>query len=685
MLKKFIRQRVASISLCAAICCPVALHAEGINDCSLDGALDCIIITQSADTKGVAANSAIINLSGSLTTILPISQITQAGDGNSALFDILGSQNTIYFAQTGNSTVTMHVDGINNLVSLSDFGGNVDRAAVFDLDLSGQNNSIAVTASAIGAVAQLLEIDMINSTDAFVQLSYDDFSEITATIIGENSDVTVVQENADSLADASNRNSVTLHVDSVAKGNILALQQIGTNIDAEITISGTSNDLDIYQRQGLESANSLVLDLHGNNNSGRISLIDSFKGQSFNARVNGAYNNFDYEVSVEGLPSTLEIEGSGNTVYAVGTGNNVGIIGSENYVGLEAYSDEEYTDTSHYVDVSGDGNNVDVLWDGWEHKKDNANAQIGPNPSSNSDILGDSNTVRLQLGELLGNDLDQATFSTDIIGYGNTVLGSSTMDFSYDLEQDYVIVNIDGDDNHVDYGDLGPQGLEVDLTGDDNFVLAWHTSDVDINLSGNNNYLEYKNSEFWLESTINVDMNGGKVIVNNSYSDYLFMNLEGERNTASVQNILDINLFLTMTGKNNAFSVDGGPGIPEQYGLISGVIDGNHNSVNIGPLQAGKHASIEASLYGNGNDLVIMGLQGSYFDESQFSAVISGSGNTIDILTGDTASLVVDGDGFDLNLSFREDAGVYYQVINNVGLGEVQLVTDDGSVSFLAL
>ena len=184
MLRKFIKQRVASISLCAAICCPVALHAEGINDCSLDGALDCIIITQSADTKGVGANSAIINLSGSLTTILPISQITQSGDGNSALFDILGSQNTIYFAQTGNSTVIMHVDGINNLVSLSDFGGNVDRAAVFDLDLSGQNNSIAVTASAIGAVAQLLEIDMVNSTDAFVQLSYDDFSEITATIIG---------------------------------------------------------------------------------------------------------------------------------------------------------------------------------------------------------------------------------------------------------------------------------------------------------------------------------------------------------------------------------------------------------------------------------------------------------------------------------------------------------------------
>jgi len=135
---------------------------------------DTIQITQSADTKDSLSNTASVTLDGDVTSIMAVGgsgNIAQAGDGNSAAFVVDGSYNTIYFAQIGNSVVTMNIAGDQNTVTLNEFGGNEGRSATLDLIMSGDGNDLEIGSSEMYAVASLLDIDLTDSNYAIVKVT----------------------------------------------------------------------------------------------------------------------------------------------------------------------------------------------------------------------------------------------------------------------------------------------------------------------------------------------------------------------------------------------------------------------------------------------------------------------------------------------------------------------------------
>ena len=644
--------------------------------------LDKIVITQSAATKNSGTNTATVSLDGNITTILPINDFAQAGDGNDANFDILGSSNTIYFAQSGNSVVTMQIDGDQNTVTLNDFGGNSARLAELKLNVVGEGNQLEIGANQLYAVADLLDID-VGADFAVVKIKYSDYAEIVANVIGDGGNITI-EQTAD-LPNAENNNEVTLFVDSVSQANSVYLSQYGDRNNIVANVVGGNNNVNVYQYNYNNtdmkfSSHSLNLQVTGDDNK-----IDthSESGMYMNASeyaadtqgvisVTGNRNNMHLGITDN---SYVDIAGSDNMLNSHSKKLSLNLKGSNNNIMHEANSYSSVEFGTHDASIYGDGNNFTLNFYG--------DAAL----SSKISIDGSWNSVDLSFGELIG--LGNRSIQANIIGNSNFITSKGYLNLGADIQTgQYLEFDIAGDDNSISFDTIQYVGLNASIIGDKNVASFNDTDDLFAEITGASNSLTVTGSSNSVTSNYLLTGNENSVSVSNIYSNFLDMTLGGNKNVVSVSGVNELSIDLNLNGNGNSYLQD-----------MNDIYDGNnfafevnakaygdYNSITVASVPEYSYSELNLNIVGDLNSLTMNGVGSSYLkDISIIDIDILGDFNNIDVLAGTTASLSVGGDNYAMNLNYDSDLGTYVNTISNVGQGNVTLTTADGSVSIDAI
>lgn len=656
---------------------------------------DNIQITQSAETKDSLSNTASVTLGGDDTSIMAVGgsgAIAQLGDENSAKFNVDGNLNTIYFAQTGNSIVTMSVDGDNNTITLNEFGGG-DRLASLDLSVSGDSNDVELSSNEMYAVAELLKINITDSDFNVVKVTYDNYSSIVADIIGSGSDVTISQnQNSyydDSVLPSDDRNnSVTLFVDSVSDKNKIYLGQYGYGSFADVNVSGGGNSVSVYQgNHGINyhTTSNLKLDLSGFDNNVVLDQYShqnmSKEGAKLTALVNGN-RNIVYGFSYDG-PIELSVNGSNNELM-VESNSEVLVQGSDNVVSQSYYSYGMYVDeelSSFETSIVGDNN--EFHFRGYGSDVDStANLDVF------TDILGHDNTVRLDFwgedisGEVYGTS--NRSISTWVTGNKNSITATDYINLGADYAGDFLSFDILGDSNEIAFGRIGPEGLDATISGNDNSMTFKATDDAFAEIYGNNNILSLIDTSSSVKTNYTIEGDGNSVAVNNVFATLLDMELYGNNNTATVSGVDELKLSLHVAGMGNSYKqemLDIYEDSPFAF-TVDTKMYGDDNSITVSSVPEYAYSSLALTVDGLSNSLNVAGVGFDILEErSDVTVDILGDYNTVNVVAGPTAGLTIDGSDYNVDSTYDADLSIYVNSISNVGIGNVTFTTADGEVS----
>jgi len=660
---------------------------------------DTIQITQSADTKDSLSNTASVTLDGDVTSIMAVGgsgNIAQAGDGNSAAFVVDGSYNTIYFAQIGNSVVTMNIAGDQNTVTLNEFGGNEGRSATLDLIMSGDGNDLEIGSSEMYAVASLLDIDLTNSNYAIVKVTYSDYSTIVADIMGDGSDVTIKQNSGGSFgASEYFKNSVQLFVDGVTDRNNVYIDQYGNGNNVVASVVGGGNNVDVFQynydyMMMQESKLETRVDVNGDDNSVHISSYNDMMYDLF------YYENNYVEVSVVGNDNTvdayaqdyliLSVNGSSNNVESYSSDSNIIVTGSGNGVTHDYYSDYYYEmgRSSASTNINGDANNVNLSF-----------YSYGVSMGSSVYIAGSFNDLEFSFyddnyemyGEMYG--LGYRNIDATVSGNWNSLVSTGYVNSGAGIEYgEYLTFDIDGNDNDISFGAIQKVGLDVDVTGDANSLNFYNTDNIYASIYGDANSMSVTDSSSSNNMLYNISGSDNSVNVSNIFTTLLDVGIIGNSNDVDVSGVDELDLNISIDGSGNSYKQE----MDDLYVdnsfsfTVNAEIIGDYNSMIVSSVPEHAYSSLDLNIGGYSNALTVTGIGSDYLaDASSMLVEIYGDNNTVDLLAGTSAELSVVGSEYSMNLNYDIDLGTYVNTITNVGDGNVTVTTADGQVSVDAI
>ena len=660
---------------------------------------DTIQITQSADTKDSLSNTASVTLDGDVTSIMAVGgsgNIAQAGDGNSAAFVVDGSYITIYFAQIGNSVVTMNIAGDQNTVTLNEFGGNEGRSATLDLIMSGDGNDLEIGSSEMYAVASLLDIDLTNSNYAIVKVTYSDYSTIVADIMGDGSDVTIKQNSGGSFgASEYFKNSVQLFVDGVTDRNNVYIDQYGNGNNVVASVVGGGNNVDVFQynydyMMMQESKLETRVDVNGDDNSVHISSYNDMMYDLF------YYENNYVEVSVVGNDNTvdayaqdyliLSVNGSSNNVESYSSDSNIIVTGSGNGVTHDYYSDYYYEmgRSSASTNINGDANNVNLSF-----------YSYGVSMGSSVYIAGSFNDLEFSFyddnyemyGEMYG--LGYRNIDATVSGNWNSLVSTGYVNSGAGIEYgEYLTFDIDGNDNDISFGAIQKVGLDVDVTGDANSLNFYNTDNIYASIYGDANSMSVTDSSSSNNMLYNISGSDNSVNVSNIFTTLLDVGIIGNSNDVDVSGVDELDLNISIDGSGNSYKQE----MDDLYVdnsfsfTVNAEIIGDYNSMIVSSVPEHAYSSLDLNIGGYSNALTVTGIGSDYLaDASSMLVEIYGDDNTVDLLAGTSAELSVVGSEYSMNLNYDIDLGTYVNTITNVGDGNVTVTTADGQVSVDAI
>ena len=660
---------------------------------------DTIQITQSADTKDSLSNTASVTLDGDVTSIMAVGgsgNIAQAGDGNSAAFVVDGSYNTIYFAQIGNSVVTMNIAGDQNTVTLNEFGGNEGRSATLDLIMSGDGNDLEIGSSEMYAVASLLDIDLTNSNYAIVKVTYSDYSTIVADIMGDGSDVTIKQNSGGSFgASEYFKNSVQLFVDGVTDRNNVYIDQYGNGNNVVASVVGGGNNVDVSQynydyMMMQESKLETRVDVNGDDNSVHISSYNDMMYDLF------YYENNYVEVSVVGNDNTvdayaqdyliLSVNGSSNNVESYSSDSNIIVTGSGNGVTHDYYSDYYYEmgRSSASTNINGDANNVNLSF-----------YSYGVSMGSSVYIAGSFNDLEFSFyddnyemyGEMYG--LGYRNIDATVSGNWNSLVSTGYVNSGAGIEYgEYLTFDIDGNDNDISFGAIQKVGLDVDVTGDANSLNFYNTDNIYASIYGDANSMSVTDSSSSNNMLYDISGSDNSVNVSNIFTTLLDVGIIGNSNDVDVSGVDELDLNISIDGSGNSYKQE----MDDLYVdnsfsfTVNAEIIGDYNSMIVSSVPEHAYSSLDLNIGGYSNALTVTGIGSDYLaDASSMLVEIYGDNNTVDLLAGTSAELSVVGSEYSMNLNYDIDLGTYVNTITNVGDGNVTVTTADGQVSVDAI
>ena len=652
--------------------------------CDDTESLDCIIITQDADSKGIMSNSATVELDGEATAILPVATIAQSGDNNEALFDIVGSYNTIYFAQVGNAVTTMVIDGDRNMVTLNEFGGNVDREAELKVLLTGDDNDLEISAAQMYAVAHLLEIDLSGANHTVMRVNYDDFATIVADVVGDGGDITINQNNRDTVTDADNANKIGFFLNSSNGSNInkVNLSQYGGRNNIALTINGEGSSVWVEQYNDFSPSSSLDLlaDIAGQDNEVYVSQRFFQDSASVNTVMDVIGNGnrisiFDGE-HIKG--STLIISGSNNVATLWHGNQTLNIHGSDNNVYQDTSSDpNSVAEGNIYVD--GDMNTLDVV----AHLYDDG-------LSVTADIDGSFNSVEMHGDDHGIHGSDHRSIEVSIAGDDNSIeqTGFLNRGSSGVNSNDYIDFDVDGSFNTVSFGAINSIGLNADIIGDDNQFTASDTDNLSASITGFGNGVSIVSASNNSQSRFTVLGDENSLSFSNLHTDELDVSIWGSRNTASVSGVNELSLNLTLSGDGNSYTQNM-QDIYDEADFAFDVhvtVDGFDNSVDVVSVPEYAYSNLFLEVFGDDNQLLMTGVGADYMvAASSVDVNITGDANDVSVHAGSTVDLDLTGSNYAMSVNYDTDLGVYLNHISDIGSGNVTLTTPDGRVSVSAL
>ncbi len=630
---------------------------QGLNTTSSDQSLVQIILSQYVNRGQKTDNYA---------NILDINVNNQNVD----------SQNTFYLTQIGGSWLIMNVDGENNTVSISELAGKgfdlEDRDDLKDspsdditqLSINGNDNYLTLTPTMIGNIAKRLNVDLSQNDGTthanIINIAYSDFADVVVELVDANySIIDIEQFKSEELNEEDNEsldNMVYLNIIE-ADGTITRIVQDGVNNQSNLSISGTNNEVTTSQKND---------NLNSDNN--------------FNARVSGDSNKIIINQHFD------NIKNSKNEINSI----KIDLIDSNN-------SSIELTQIGT---EKSNKNTIDLTVSGSEH---DINVSQSINNQLTASINGSSNTLTMQENS-----------NTNVTATVDGRLNNITIDGLTWLE---LITEIRGEENNLSLLGVEQADLhgEISVNGKSNnysIELSQHIGVYD-KINGNNNSMIYEISESpmtWIHTDNQINGNNNNILLDFNNESFNYMDIYQRVSISGTGND-----FKLSNGQNNKTSpflfseynveVEGDQNVidlqennfDDGFNYSHIVIDGNRNNLSLKPVLSTNYFS----LIGDDN---IVNLHGTALNDSSVELHLNGYLNTLDInvdgLYGDNIDLDIVGDNNTMN--FNLSAGnisyeltgsnfigtvntynniSYYQQIEKLGTGTIQMITDSGIVN----
>jgi hypothetical protein len=577
---------------------------------------------------------------------------SQYGTNNIATLSVTtgSTNNQIYWTQSGNSVLTMTINGDSNLIKLHEYKGSSSRTFTQAIQILGDTNDLTVfsTDGTPNNIAEQLRVNIGldnagvtgSSVTSIVQIAYDDYSDIIADVLGNANDVYVSHDNSSVTGSSSDKNTLILKVDSVAgvTGNIVNITQLGA---ATLTtkVTGTGNFVKISQTVtesnrtvstvtvGTENDTSAV----SNSNLLDITLNDSAMTLDIQGASNNVYASIDqstssasssrsaFNVDIDGSTNNVDLLESTNASLAATTTRDLVINGSSNWF----YYNSTGNEATINADIIGDSNNVMSTL-----------SSPSSNPASVTyGIAGNSNLVT-------DNLVNDTVTNYSIVGNNNgisTNVSASTStanNILYDIDANYqnIATNIVGSSNDIDFN--------IDSTD------SGAGSDTDLDISGVGNVL-------------NAALNGNGIV-----SDF---DITGDSNRfygsmTGAASVLDVNI---VGSSNTIGSSTGSLGITgSNVSDIELNITGNSNNVTASSAwasSAGTVKPLDIDIYGNSNTLV----------------VAQATDYALDVNVGSSSANASD---FNFSVAYDVSASAYIASVSSAGSGVVDINHPGGTI-----
>lgn len=630
---------------------------QGLNTTSSDQSLVQIILSQYVNRGQKTDNYA---------NILDINVNNQNVD----------SQNTFYLTQIGGSWLIMNVDGENNTVSISELAGKGfdldDRDDLKDspsdditqLSINGNDNYLTLTPTMIGNIAKRLNVDLSQNDGTthanIINIAYSDFADVVVELVDANySIIDIEQSNSEELNNEDNEsldNMVYLNIIE-ADGTITRIVQDGVNNQSNLSISGTNNEVTTTQtNDNLNSDNNLNATVSGDSNKIIINQhFDNIK----NSRKE--INSIEIDL-IDSNNSSIELT----------------------QIGTE----------------KSNKNTIDLTVSGSEH---DINVSQSINNQLTASINGSSNTLTMQ-----ENSYTNVTATVDGRLNNITIDGLTWLELITEIKGEENDLSLLGVEQAELHGDISVNGTSNNYS----IELSQHIG-VSDRINGNNNSMIYEISESpttWIHTDNQINGDNNNILVDFNNESFNYMDIYQRVSISGTGN--DFKLSNGQNNKTSAFlfseynvEVEGDQNVidlqennsDDRFNHSRIVIDGNRNNLSLKPVLSSNYFS----LIGDDN---IVNLHGTALNDSSVELHLNGYLNTLDInvdgLYGDNIDLDIVGDNNTMN--FNLSAGnisyeltgsnfigtvntynniSYYQQIEKLGTGTIQMITDSGIVN----
>lgn len=553
-----------------------------------------------------------------------------------------GTDNSVYLTANSNSSLTLggtdqSVFSTGNLTMTS--AGTfavITGANTIDLDGTDQSLTLETQGDTVEAITGDTDETLIGSDFTL----NDTTGVFTGTVNGSNNTLSL---------DANSNSSVTL------TGTGETISSTGN----DVTLDGTGSSATITGANTIDvggASQSLTLDTNGDTVdtsagdtgevlSGSGFTLDGAAGQ-FTGTVAGSNDIFDLD---NNSSSSLTLTGTGESVTS--TGNDVTLDGSSSITSLTGASNVVSLDGSNEsITDNTPGNTIDAAANLTDDNitATGATIDLGSGSGVLANVGGSDDTVNLvsngdatigvngtdQTVNSIGNTIDTGTDAMVTIN-GDTTVGIVGSGELLDLTTDGDTINTvaNSTDNSITATDTtinGASGFSALLNGTDDTISLTSNSNSAMELYSTGDTVNATDDAVYLETAgIGDEVSGsGDKIGLNASGDDITMTSTGDTVDAVADSTGDL-----ISGSDE--TIDGGSG-------FSALLSGTDNTVN---LTANSGSGIE--LYSTG-DTVNAADDAVYLDTASIAATVSGSGDKVGINTaGDTLSLSSSGDTVD--------------------------------------
>jgi len=525
-------------------------------------------------------------------------------------------------------------------------------ANILDINVNNQNvdsqNTFYLTQ--IGGSWLIMNVDGENNTVSISELAGKGFDLEDRDDLKDSPSDDITQ-----LSINGNDNYLTLTptmIGNIAKRLNVDLSQNDGTTHANIINIAYSDFADVVVE--LVDANYSIID------------IEQFKSEELNEEDNESLDNMVYL-------NIIEADGTITRIVQDGVNNqsNLSISGTNNEVTTSQKNDNLNSDNNFNARVSGDSNKIIINqhFDNIKNSKNEIN-------SIEIDLI-DSNNSSIELTQIGTEKSNKNTIDLTVSGSEHDINVSQSIN-------NQLTASINGSSNTLTMQENSNTNVTATVDGRLNNItidgLTWLELITEIRGEENNlSLLGVEQADLHGEISVNGKSNNILLDFNNETSPFLFSeyNVEVEGD----QNVIDL--------QENNFD-DG-----FNYSHI--VIDGNRNNLSLKPVLSTNYFS----LIGDDN---IVNLHGTALNDSSVELHLNGYLNTLDInvdgLYGDNIDLDIVGDNNTMN--FNLSAGnisyeltgsnfigtvntynniSYYQQIEKLGTGTIQMITDSGIVN----